>query len=505
MLWKLNLNKSHQPFQTSVRAHAAKEAGILSAIKALSGVKNLQASDRRYIDLCQRILQLEKPLKEEALKAVIVAFDKLKLKKNLFFFCVRNGKEELAKKLLESGGILAGGPLLMNLVELGDPYLDIVRFLLDQGIPVDIKDEKERRALVAACNSEDPPKEIIRLLVEKGADIYAQVGDIQTPLLQSMAKKSKIDMVALLLKCTEEEAQKFAHHFNSRFWPGHVNSMEGIQRVTFNGSKGFATADLMKKILETLPGAISKQIRSYYKNKLIKAFLEGSKEIKNVHRTSLSIHKGDLVIVPLGYDIHCIFFVFYQGYMAICNRNNRYTENNAFEVYKIDSTKMNLSIMTRLLNYNTKKGKFATKYFYKILPGLLSPVQHPIKDEICKLMEELLTPCKQKIGNCAYVGAKLALRVALALLHIRKEKGKWIVRKEDVMHSHYFSKSVSTHIRFQKLEDYYKDYYHEEEDDFFDEDFAEDALEIALKHLEKTPEVSLDTYPNIKEYLGRET
>ncbi|HSX04787.1 MAG TPA: ankyrin repeat domain-containing protein [Rhabdochlamydiaceae bacterium] len=465
MVSQLNLNKSNPPFQTSVRVHAMQEAGILSAIKALNGLKDLQASDRRYIDLCQRILQLKKPLKEETLKAVIVVFDKLKLKKNLFFFCIRNGIGELAKQLLQSG------------------------------VPVDTKDENGRTALVAACNTDSPSKEVIRLLVDKGADIYAKTEDLEKPLLEIMARKNKIDMVALLLKCSEEEAQKFADHFNSRFWSGHVNSMKGI---TFKGSIRFDTAYLMKKILETLPEPVSKQIHSYYKNKLIRAFLEGSKEIKNMHKTSLSIHKGDLVIVPAGYDSHCIFFVFYQGYLAICNRNSRYTENNAFEVYKIDSTKMNLSIITRLLNYKTKKGRVAANYFYKILPKLLSPVQHPIKDEICKLIEQLLTPCKQKIGNCSYVGAKLALRAALALLHLRKEKGKWILKEEDVERSRYFSKSVSTHIRFLKLEEYYNEYGNS---DLFDEDFVEDALEIALKHKEKTPEVSLDDYPNIKEYL----
>ncbi|HSX04788.1 MAG TPA: ankyrin repeat domain-containing protein [Rhabdochlamydiaceae bacterium] len=467
MTLELNLNKD--AFQTSAQAIALQEAGILSALKALEDVRDLQVSDGRYIDLCQKITQLEKPLEGETLKTVIVAFDRWNLINKLFFFCVENGKEVLAKELLESG------------------------------VPVDIEDENGRTALVVACTSYSPPKEIIRLLVDQGADIYAEVGDRMRPLIQAMARTvGKTDIVALLLKCSEKEAQKFIHHFASRFWVGHVNSMKGTQRVTFNGSHGFVTSKLIREILKTLPDAISKQIHSYHKGKLIKAFTQCSGEIKNFRKTALSIQKGDLVVVHSGFRGHSMFFVFYKGYMAICNRGN--SEN--IEMYKIDSSKMSEWLLKTLLRCKTKKKKLADKYFYFILPKVLSPsADKPIQDEICKLIEELLNPGGRKIGNCAFVNSKLALRVALALLHIKKERGKWILKEEDVRRCHYFSKLVSTHIRCQKLEDYWNEYGNS---DLFDADFAEDALEIALKHLEKTPEVPLDTYPNIKEYLTKQ-
>jgi hypothetical protein len=405
-------------------------------------------------------------------------------------------------KYLEGKGIDLSeelGPLLDKMMIKGDPYVEVVRFFIEKYIDdVDIiKNEEGETALVATCLSDNPQKALIALFLEKGADIYAKDSKGYPLLQQACAKKDK-KVVALLLKKSEEYAIKFIEDFNNKFFAGHINGMAEKKEVKFNGGPNAEGANLFSIALEELPQSISEIIENKNKKKLHEAFTN-AKNLTANDETVAAVKRGDLVVMPLGFDKHSIYLVFCNGYLSICNRGaGRPDDAKMLEACKIDKSKFSLDILQMLLTVEQSTESIASDYLYKGLKRALAAT----KDKVCDQLEgKLLAPKKeQKIGNCTYTSGKLGLRAATAMLHIEKE-GE-VLTLSNLINSKRFSKAVSTHVRFLSFDEYYE--FHEQNPDLnlFDPAFSKEILSLADKHSRKNSAIKLRDYPHLFKRWG---
>ncbi|HSX04791.1 MAG TPA: ankyrin repeat domain-containing protein [Rhabdochlamydiaceae bacterium] len=394
--------------------------------------------------------------------------------------------------------------LFHRVVKKGDAYIEVVRFLIQNcNVAVDVKDETGKTALMSLCTSKNPQKALISLLVEKGADIYAKDAMDRT-LLQRLCRDNQIELVTLLLNQPQEYAKKVIEELAVKFLVGHTNSIEQTVGMNFEVARGGAGAALFSKILESLPNEISKLIADQHKQKLIQAFTN-TKDFPTIKKEEIveKIRRGDLVFLPVGYDTHAIYLVFCNGYMEICNRGEGLADHaKMLEAYQIDSKAFTLDTLKKIIEIEKGKCTAATQYYYRTLPQELSRGQKkPMKNATCLQLEKLSPKEEQKIGNCSYASAKLALRAGTALLCLRKKRRRFILSDGNAAAARQFSKVVSTHVRLTHLEKYYTFHEKNKVPNLFDGEFSNKALAIVNKHLAKHAVISIENYPHVSKKM----
>ncbi len=168
------------------------------------------------------------------------------------------------------------------------------------------------------------------------------------------------------------------------------------------------------------------------------------------------IQNRRLVVVQAGWSEHAIDLVFYQNYLAICNRGEGVPNNHSsLEVFKIDSSIVSPEIVNEILDQKFVKRESASSYFYFTLPLMLNDKGGLTreKDSLCNAIERF-SPKYSKKGTCTFAAAKAAMRVAIMLVKMVPTRA--LNYRTIAALSVREAKNASTLGRILELEDYLK-------------------------------------------------
>jgi len=117
-----------------------------------------------------------------------------------------------------------------------------------------------------------------------------------------------------------------------------------------------------------------------------------------------NIRNGGLERISTGYSGHSSQFVFYKGYLAICN--SRYNDERLINVYKINPEKVTLGSLMAIANLLRMEEKDSHEQIDLILKSLDAQ-----KDLLCEFFFWSDIQNKyQKSGNCTVKSGNVALR-----------------------------------------------------------------------------------------------
>jgi len=214
---------------------------------------------------------------------------------------------------------------------------------------------------------------------------------------------------------------------------------------------------------ETEPTFLSNQ----NKKKILHAYRSASK-LKTAAEWTAIIQSGNLTILPAGWDRHAIDLVFYQNYLAICNRGEGVPSGSkTIEAFVIDRTKIDENIIQKILDQKSLSVTKASEFFYKELPKLLNNTVASKKDSLCTRVESI-APKPIKIGICTAGAAKASLRFCLWILRAYsfgrlppEDFEKKIVS---------FAKDWSTHNRLERIYHYCASHFKDRQEPYADPD-----------------------------------
>jgi hypothetical protein len=211
---------------------------------------------------------------------------------------------------------------------------------------------------------------------------------------------------------TEEFTQrKILAHFNGIGGQSWIGSRSFTLTGAFSPLMHEYVATDFESFLTTQSGFLSNQ----NKKKLLHAFRAAAK-IKTADEWTASIQSGNLTILPAGWDSHAIDLVFYQNYMAICNRGEGIPKDSkTIDTFVIDRSKIDAKIIQKILDQKTLPASKASEFFYNELPKLLNSEGKKVKDDLCKRSDSI-APKPIKIGICTAGGAKASLRFSIWIL-----------------------------------------------------------------------------------------
>ncbi len=212
------------------------------------------------------------------------------------------------------------------------------------------------------------------------------------------------------------------------------------------------------------------------------------------------IQNKNLVILPIGSKEHCVYAVFYRGYLAICNRGQGDAFNPAGKcvaAYKIDTSCVTQKHLDRLIRLsqsgeNVESFEYIYRTFIREIRG--------VSDATCTQLSALSSDF-QKVDNCSLSSAKEGLMAAYAMLGIQEFDGE---RSGSFLQHIQKSQSVKTllsaHARAFLLDQYLKD--HSTDSDACDRYLVDQCLIKALVCLENVG-IDVKRYPSLYErYLS---
>jgi hypothetical protein len=148
---------------------------------------------------------------------------------------------------------------------------------------------------------------------------------------------------------------------------------------------------------------------------------------------------------------HVFYLVFCGDHLFICNRGKRSDGLPTIKYYSIDSMKVNARLMEEIALVIGQDQKNVDEYFYYTLPTKLRRAQLKEKDFMIEEMVESLQPNNQKIGNCVYASAKLALRVAILMSLLKQNKSPTTATESLVTKTRRYCKEWSIYLREKTL------------------------------------------------------
>ncbi|HSX03230.1 MAG TPA: hypothetical protein VLG76_00710 [Rhabdochlamydiaceae bacterium] len=308
----------------------------------------------------------------------------------------------------------------------------------------------------------------------------------------------------------KEDAKKYIEEYDLRHAICTYNGIKSSKNIEADALRSGA-----KQFSETL-GNLPENIRKMIPEECLKMTIEAFKNASTLsiltanQKTVDDIRQGKLVLVPAGFKGHEFYLVFGLGYLFICNRGDRPDSTKMLQSYKIDTSRFSLSDLQEILQIvvlGTRRD-FEGKFELILRNFLLRDyVMAPATDRFCSFVERDLSPKKdQKIGNCVYVNAKLASRLAVAIsLNMKKTKlalslGIGIVKNIKIAKK--FSKAVSAHNRLKALDKYIAFDLENKELGLRDDALGKEAASLAIKHLKSNPELDLADYPLFKKVLS---
>ncbi|HSX04062.1 MAG TPA: hypothetical protein VLG76_04975 [Rhabdochlamydiaceae bacterium] len=434
------------------RADAAQIPSALEAIKE-TAVRVVAAEEPKIVDV---VLSSKKAKPEKCLSLLKEAVEKgVGFNKKHFFDQMRNKENS---------------------------FLPVVDFFLKKCVD-DInclKNEEYETLLDDLCDDKPINDWLIRYLIEQ------RICVCPAEALTRACEKKEVEMVSILLNKSLKYAEKFVEDYHLKHAICTYNGISNSKVEEGNGARDGAKQIFF--ILKDLPKNIRKMIPEECFGVIEQAFKEACLNLED--EIVKGINKGNLVIIPAGSEDHEIYLVFALGYMFICNRGNP-DSVKMVAGYKINKDNFSLEDLKKIFEISdTGTLEEAENYLYKVLPEELSAATC----EFCAMVERILSPKKaQKIGNCSFTSAKLALRLAtgLGLSSCKEDVKKLELAKE-------FSKAVSAHLRLRALDKYLE--FHEVNKDLglYDHDFAKEAISLAIKHLRSNPVIDLKDYPHCK-------
>ncbi len=130
------------------------------------------------------------------------------------------------------------------------------------------------------------------------------------------------------------------------------------------------------------------------------------------------LHTRKLTILPAGWDGHAIDLVFYDKYMAVCNRGEGVlSKYGTVAAFKIDPSRITKELIDRISQQDEVICAAATRFFYNTLPGLLSE-EAEIQDAVCLALKNTQPKQVSKGGICSLSCGKAAFRCAGSLMKI---------------------------------------------------------------------------------------
>ncbi|HSX04527.1 MAG TPA: ankyrin repeat domain-containing protein [Rhabdochlamydiaceae bacterium] len=416
----------------------------------------------------------------------------------------RGESSELLKKASESGNVqivrsLVGegakveSSLLFDACKATNKVarLETVQFLINQGADVNVTDSLGYTPLTHIIKEGEFDPDLIKLLIKNKAEIKSQ--------LNFALKARNVRKVALLLNISDEQAEACIKNIPVKSILANINAIDGI----YCWGKAEEMVAYAKKMLDTLPP----EVRTLISPKAVKEMNVGLVEPKWSKKSKDdivdAIQNNRSVTLPLGFKGHVVTLNFYDGYMVLCNRGGGCKEErNNFDVFRIDPKKFTHEILETLIHIRQNSGSSEfTDYYYDELPKLLSPLpsSNPVKDVICKWVEEL-SPKDQKVGNCSWANLKdgfLAVDALMRFTEIKKSGGIKGMKPEDVAkikeEAKAFAKGFSEHARLSSLVQYL-------ETDIQDDHDEVDLFVEALHKINKRERlISWDHYPYLSE------
>ncbi len=343
-------------------------------------------------------------------------------------FAALNGDEKMAAFLLENGANInvpdsTGNTPLHLVAERNNNTM--VSFLLEKRANIDAQNNSGETPLHLALMN-------IRMLVvpiflRKGARVDAKT-------FEAVLKKDRIDL-QFYIPFLKWVLREYPAYINEGVLKA-LDSLDPIEKLTrlcswmnlepevgFSDGSSFelygvpdnfhaaSFADLIEDFTQSSAFdhiQLSKEKIDRIQNGLINQYSYDAKEVIS------NIQAKELIIFPAGWLGHRIYLVFYNGYLAICNRGSGSEKYSTIEVFPIDPELMTDEIFSKieLLSSDADKGK---QFFYKILPAMLSKTKKTKQDSLCKSFN-IISPNRQKKGTCERSSLLAALRFAWAML-----------------------------------------------------------------------------------------
>ncbi len=202
-------------------------------------------------------------------------------------------------------------------------------------------------------------------------------------------------------------------------------------------------ASQWERILKTLPEDL-KKILSHQKVKTLVDAFHRVQDFRTGEDLAADIRKGNLVLLPVGSKEHCVYAVFYRGYLSLCNRAPNLS-GSSVSSYKIDLLNVTKNQLDRLMSLSVSgKDQESMDYIYRNFLQELKAVG----DETCRHLKTLSSDF-QKVDNCSLTSAKEGLMAAYAMLGLAESSFTEVVQKAKNV-----KKVLSAHARAFLLNEY---------------------------------------------------
>ncbi len=288
--------------------------------------------------------------------------------------------------------------------------LSFIDFLLEKGADINACD-KDGNTLLIHILSKNIKNECLKrtiltqFLIDRGADLFANNKENYSPwifavhnfpaqlhgFLLSFINKTKKSYRENPFHVAKEEEPEFYRNVTL-----HALTLGGGMACAYNEQIFPLLSLMLQEFSEKNPdqGSLENVIRSLREIPLQPRYLQDPTKIS---------------FFNTGWKNHAVSLVFYQGYLFICNRGNRGYLNKPILVYKINSDKIDATIMDKIYSNKGLDVEAGSDFIYRVLPESLEGE----KDAFCERLEQAASHQTQKIGNCGWVQPKLAVIVAL--------------------------------------------------------------------------------------------
>ncbi len=257
---------------------------------------------------------------------------------------------------------------------------------------------------------------MIRLLVDAGADVHRRNVDGYTAKGISMYKGFDRELNGLLPMdpFTEEFIRRKSLAHSSGI--GDQSELESFRFPLEGGFSPFIHEKVLQHLLQFFPLCFG--VFSFMDKFTIIDAMAYSGSSRSAIDVFEDIQNDKLTILQAGWVGHSIDLVFYQDYMAICNRGEGgYDGCNTIEVFKINPALVTKEIIDSIREQSYHSCEKASPYFYQVLPTQLAGPGALCgnQDALCKIMGEF-APKEINIGICSIAAAKAATRASMMFL-----------------------------------------------------------------------------------------
>jgi hypothetical protein len=153
---------------------------------------------------------------------------------------------------------------------------------------------------------------------------------------------------------------------------------------------------------------------------------------------------GHLTIVPVQTVDHVFYIVFWDRYLAVCERMRRSGEGSdrTLSFYQYDRDMMSPEMLQTILGFQREQTE---KFHTRVMAPLLTALKC-VKTEECRMADQVSLTF-MRIENCVYANLKAAWRAALVFQYLRQ--GKPMKRATQLAQE--TSKKISTEFRLSSI------------------------------------------------------